>query len=58
MLEVGEYMIITGGTKGIIGDIVYSTKVTNKSVHVVDIKGKIFLKRKVHLKKMPLFQVK
>ena len=51
-LEVGEYMIITGGTKGVIGDIVYSTKVTKKSVHVVDTKGENFLKRKVHLKKI------
>jgi hypothetical protein len=56
-LKVGEYMIITGGTKGVIGDIVYSTKVTKKSVFVVDIKGKNFLKRKQHLKKMKLFKV-
>ena len=44
-------MIITGGTKGIIGDVVYSTKVTNKSVFVVDIKGEKILKRKEHLKR-------
>ena len=56
-MEVGEYMIITGGTKGIIGDVVYSTKVTNKSVFVVDIKGEKNLKRKEHLKKMKLFKV-
>ena len=38
MFEVGEYILITGGTKGTIGDIVYSTKVTKKSFLVVDTK--------------------
>jgi preprotein translocase subunit YajC len=56
-LKVGEYMIITGGTKGVIGDIVYSTRVTSKSVFVNDINGENFLKRKEHLKKMKLFKV-
>ena len=45
-------MKIMGGTKGNIGELVYTTKITKMSVHVVDMKGEIFLKRKVHLKKM------
>jgi hypothetical protein len=49
---VGEYVKIIGGTKGTIGEVVYTTKLTKKSIHVVDTKGEIFLKRKVHLLKM------